>query len=228
MNLLLLASAILPVVLVIIYIYTQDKHEKEPKQLLFYNFLLGAVVSVVLTMLISIFVFDNILLLKDKHNIFEQFTKAFLVVAFTEEFSKYIIVRYFAQPKKDFNEPFDGIIYAVMVSMGFAATENLLYVLSGGGYEVALVRAFTAIPAHATFAVLMGYFMGKAKFANNRMVLNLTGLLLAVIFHGLYDFFLFIDFIPGLSIGAFISLIIGVLLSRKAIKVHQKNSNFKI
>jgi len=228
MNLLLLASAILPVVLVIIYIYTQDKHEKEPKQLLFYNFLLGAVVSVVLTMLISIFVFDNILLLKDKHNIFEQFTKAFLVVAFTEEFSKYIIVRYFAQPKKDFNEPLDGIVYAVMVSMGFAATENLLYVLSGGGYKVALVRAFTAIPAHATFAVLMGYFMGKAKFSNNRMVLNLTGLLLAVIFHGLYDFFLFIDFIPGLSIGAFISLIIGVLLSRKAIKVHQKNSNFKI
>lgn len=228
MTYLLTAAAILPVLIVIIYIYMMDKHEKECKRFMFYNFLLGAVVSVILTMLISVLVFDNILILKDKHNIFEQFTKAFLVVAFTEEFSKYIIVRYFAQPKKDFNEPFDGIVYAVMVSMGFAATENILYVLSGGGYEVALLRAFTAIPAHATFAILMGYFMGKAKFSKNRFQLNLLGLLLAVIFHGAYDFFLFIDFIPGLSIGAFISLIIGIILSYKAMKIHQKNSNFKI
>ncbi len=227
MNLFLLVSAILPVAIILLYIYTQDKYEKEPLAFLCYNFLLGAVVSVVLTLVISILIFDNIFLLQDKHNIFEQFTKAFIVVAFTEEFSKYIIVRYYAQPKKDFNEPFDGIVYAVMVSMGFAATENILYVVSGGGYQVALIRAFTAVPAHATFAILMGYFMGKAKFSNNRLVLNLTGLLLAVAFHGLYDFFLFIDFIPGLSVGAFASLVIAILLSRKAIQLHQKNSNFK-
>ena len=101
-----------------------------------------------------------------------------------------------------------------------------MYVIDGG-YETALLRAFTAVPAHATFGVLMGYYMGKAKFSNNRLVLNLTGLLLATIFHGAYDFFLFINFIPGISIGAFISLIIGILLSRKAIKRHQEDSNFK-
>ena len=136
-------------------------------------------------------------------------------------------MRYFAQARKAFNEPFDGIVYAVMVSMGFAATENIVYVFESG-FETALLRAITAIPAHATFGILMGYFMGKAKFSNNKIVLNLTGLLLAVIFHGAYDFFLFIDFIPGIWIGAFVSLFIGILLSKKAIKQHQESSHFKI
>ena len=59
-------------------------------------------------------------------------------------------MRYFAQPKKDFNEQFDGIVYAGMVSMGFAATENIRYVLEGG-YQTAVLKTFTAAPAHATF-----------------------------------------------------------------------------
>ncbi|EGV43918.1 PrsW family intramembrane metalloprotease [Bizionia argentinensis JUB59] len=223
MNLFLVAIA--PVCIIIIYIYLKDKYEKEPKLLLLYSFLFGAFASVILTTLIYI-IFDYFLIL-DHASVLQQFIKAFLVVGFTEEFSKYIIVRYYAQPKDAFNEPFDGIVYAVMVSMGFAATENIIYVLEGG-YEVAVLRAFTAVPAHATFAILMGFYMGKAKFSKNRRLLNLTGLLLATIFHGAYDFFLFIDFIPGVWVGAFVSLIIGLVLSRNAIKRHQKNSHFKV
>ncbi|MFI1771517.1 PrsW family intramembrane metalloprotease [Thalassobellus citreus] len=224
MNLLLVAIA--PVVVVILYIYYKDKYEKEPKRLLLYNFLLGAIVSIIITT-IFYYIFDIVLPLTDYESIFQQFIKAFFVVGFSEEFSKYIIVYYFAQRNKAFNEPFDGIVYAVMVSMGFAATENISYVLQGG-YETALLRAFTAVPAHATFGILMGYYMGKAKFSNNKTILNISGLLLATLFHGAYDFFLFIDFVPGIWVGAFISLFIGIVLSRKAIKRHQDNSNFKI
>lgn len=223
MNLLLVAVA--PVFIIILYIYFKDKYEKEPKRLLLYSFLLGAIVSIIITSILY-YVFDMVLPLTNKSSVFQQFIKAFFVVGLVEEFSKYIIIRYFAQPNKAFNEPFDGIVYAVMVSMGFAATENIFYVLEGG-YPTALARAFTAVPAHATFGILMGYFMGKAKFSNNRIVLNLCGLLLAIIFHGAYDFFLFIDFIPGIWVGAFVSLFIGVILSRKAIKRHQLSSNFK-
>lgn len=223
MNLLL--TAIAPVFIIILYIYFKDKYEKEAKRLLFYNFLLGAIVSIVITTILY-YAFDVVLPLTNHTSIFQQFIKAFFVVALTEEFSKYVIVRYFSQKHKAFNEPFDGIVYAVMVSMGFAATENIFYVLEGG-YQTALLRAFTAVPAHATFGILMGYYMGKAKFSNNRITLNLTGLLLAVFFHGAYDFFLFIDFVPGIWIGAFVSLFIGLLLSRKAIKRHQDNSHFK-
>jgi len=217
-------SAIVPVFIIIVYIYVKDKYEKEPKRLLLGNFALGAVVSVLITTILYIII-DRLFPL-DSASIFQQFIKAFVVVALVEEFSKYVIVRYVAQPNKAFNEPFDGNIYAVMVSMGFAATENIMYVMDGG-LGVALLRAFTAVPAHATFAILMGYYMGKAKFSTNRFTLNLTGLLLAVLFHGAYDFFLFIDFVPGIWIGAFVSLIIGIVLSRKAIKWHQENSRFK-
>jgi len=221
----LLIIAIAPVFVVIIYIYIKDKFEKEPKLLLFYNFLFGAIISIIVSTILY-FLYDLLLPHPDTYNVFHQFLKAFFMVGLVEEFSKYIIVRYYAQPKKDFNEPFDGIIYAVMVSMGFAFVENILYVYEGG-FKVGLIRAFTAIPAHATFAILMGYFMGIAKFSKHRIKWNLAGLGLAILFHGAYDFFLFINFIPGISIGAFVSLIIGIILAKKAIKIHQKNSNFK-
>ena len=221
----LLLSAIAPVFIIIFYIYLKDKYEKEPKRLILYTFLLGAIVSVIITTILYL-IFDLFLPLPDDFSVQQQFIKAFFVVALIEEFSKYVIIRYYAQPKAAFNEPFDGIVYAVMVSLGFALTENIMYVFQGG-LEVALLRAFTAVPAHATFGILMGYFMGKAKFNGKRIGDNLIGLLLAILFHGAYDFFLFIEFIPGIWIGAFVSLIIGIILSVKAIKIHQQNSHFK-
>lgn len=223
MNLILCAVA--PIFTIIIYIYFHDKYEKEPVCLLIANFLFGAIVSIIIVTILYLFT-GRFIPITDEYSVWQQFIQAFVVVALSEEFSKYVIVKYFAQPKKAFNEPYDGIIYAVMVSMGFACTENIMYVLQGG-YETAILRAFTAVPAHATFGVLMGYFMGLAKFSNNRVKLNMVGLFLAVLFHGAYDFFLFIRFIPGISIGAFVSLIVGIVLSRKAIRKHQDNSTFK-
>ena len=222
MNLLLFAIA--PIFIIILYIYYKDKYEKEPKRLLLYNFLFGAIISIIVTTILY-YIIGSIVEF-NRNSVIQQFIYAFFVVGLSEEFSKYIIVRYYAQPNKEFDEPFDGIVYAVMVSMGFAATENIFYVLEGG-YQTAFLRAFTAVPAHATFGVLMGYFMGKAKFSKNKAILNLTGLALAAGFHGAYDFFLFIDFIPGVWIGAFASLIVGIVLSKKAIKRHQEKSNFK-
>lgn len=221
----LILYALAPISVVIFYIYLKDKYEKEPKRLLIISFILGAVVSVITT-LILYSIFDIVIPLNDKYSVWEQFKQAFFVVGFSEELSKYLIVLLFAQTHKEFNEPFDGIVYAVMVSMGFAATENIMYVWNGGA-STALVRAFTAVPAHATFGILMGYFMGKAKFSNKKALLNLAGLGLAILFHGAYDFFLFIQFIPGIWIGAFVSLIIGLILSRKAIQKHQERSHFK-
>lgn len=220
----LFLAAIAPAFIIIIYIYLKDKYEKEPKLIMLYSFLLGAIVSVLISTVLYVLL-DYFVPLPDDNNIAQQFIKAFFVVALIEEFSKYVIVRYYSQPRKAFNEPFDGIVYAVIVSMGFAMVENLIYVFQGG-LEVAVIRAFTAVPAHATFGILMGYFMGKAKFNGKRIADNLIGLALAVLFHGTYDFFLFLQFIPGIWIGAFISLIIAIFLARKAIKIHQKNSYF--
>ena len=222
----LLFLAIAPVAVVILYIYFKDKYEKEPIKIVAISFLLGATVSIILTFTLG-YIASSLVPLTDVKSISQQFIKAFFTVALVEEFSKYIIVRFYAQKKNEFNEPFDGIVYAVMVSMGFAALENILYTYQYG-FGVGVTRAFTAVPAHATFGVIMGYFMGKAKFSNNSIKLNLLGLLFATLFHGSYDFFLFINFIPGIYIGAFVSLLIGVILSKKAISRHQNSSSFKV
>jgi RsiW-degrading membrane proteinase PrsW (M82 family) len=224
----LLVLALAPALAIMVYIYIKDKYEREPVKLLLKNFGLGATASIIITLIIGT-ILKLIFPTADPLSVAQQFLKAFVLVALVEEFSKYIIVRYYAQRNKEFDEPFDGIVYAVMVSMGFAALENILYVFQFGMAN-GIIRAFTAVPAHATFGIIMGYYMGKAKFAvtkKDKIKLNLTGLFAATLFHGAYDFFLFINFIPGISIGAFISLIIGLLLSRKAIKKHQASSKFK-
>lgn len=221
----LLFLAVAPAMIIILYIYFKDKFEKEPIRFLAKNFFMGAFVSVIITLILSVLL-NAIFPLTDVKSIWQQFIKAFFVVALVEEFSKYVIVKFYAQKNNEFNEPFDGIVYAVMVSMGFAALENVLYVFQYGA-STGIVRAFTAVPAHATFGILMGFYMGKAKFSNRRVYYNLFGLFMATIFHGAYDFFLFINFIPGIAIGAFVSLLVGIFLSRKAIKKHQESSFFK-
>lgn len=224
MNLFLLAVA--PAMVIMVYIYFKDKFEKEPIGFLAKNFFLGATVSVIITLVLGYLV-SALIPVTDGKSVWQMFIKAMVTVALVEEFSKYVIVRYVAQRNKEFNEPFDGIVYAVAVSMGFATLENILYTFQQG-YQTGLLRAFTAVPAHATFAILMGYYMGKAKFSKNKFQLNMLGLLLATLFHGAYDFFLFINFIPGISTGAFVSLFVGIFLANKAIKRHRENSHFRI
>ena len=105
----LLLSALAPVAAVIVYIYVKDKYEKESKRYLTLAFVLGGVVSIIITTILYLF-FDLFLPLPDDYSIWQQFVKAFFVVGFIDEFSKYLMVRGFLQPRTVFNEPYDGII----------------------------------------------------------------------------------------------------------------------
>ncbi len=220
----LLAIALAPGLAIGVYIYLKDKHEKEPIGLLIKSFLFG-ILSIVITLIISGGVSTFIII--DEGDVVQQAGHAFLMVALVEEFSKFIFVRGVLYRNKNFNEPFDGIVYAVMVSMGFATFENIFYVMEGG-FGTGLLRMFTAVPAHATFAILMGYYLGKAKFEHKKAYYALHALGVATLFHGAYDYFLFISYVPGIVLGALVSLILGIHLSRKAIKIHQLASPFII
>jgi len=223
MNILfLLAIATAPGVAIGLYIYLKDKHEREPIGLLIRAFLFG-ILSTLLTLAISFPI--NAIIPIDQQSIGEQAIHAFLLVALIEEFSKFIFVRGVLYRNKNFNEPFDGIVYSVMVGMGFATFENILYV-SDGGVSTAILRMFTAVPAHASFAVLMGFFLGKAKFEQKKGYYSIYALLVATLFHGAYDYFWFIAYVPGIWLGAIFSLVIGIYFSRKAIKIHQDESPF--
>lgn len=219
---LLLALALAPGVAIALYIYLKDKHEREPLGLLLLSFFFG-VLSIFVTLLVS---WPLEILTINKEDAAELFADAFFKVALVEEFSKFIFIRFILFRNKNFNEPFDGIVYAVMVGMGFATLENIVYVYQYG-MATGIMRMFTAVPAHACFAVLMGYFIGLAKFTHRKnLYYSLLALIAATVFHGLYDYFLFITFVPGIWIGAVISLIVAIILSRKAIKIHQAASPF--
>lgn len=224
MNLLL---SILPGILIIIYIYKRDKYDKEPKKAVLLCVFLGALScfpAALSTLGIQSLIGVNPVI-EEESSIIKLFLFSVMGVGLFEEFSKYIFVIVYPYKKGFFNEPMDGIVYAVAVSMGFAILENILYVLDGG-LSVALVRAFTAVPAHATFAVIMGYYVGLAKLNKDSKLLFL-GLFYAAFAHGMYDFFLFSNNLLGLAIFAMIVLIYCVRLSKKMIEIHVSQSPFK-
>ncbi|HET9053432.1 MAG TPA: PrsW family glutamic-type intramembrane protease [Cyclobacteriaceae bacterium] len=218
----LLALALAPGAAISLYIYLKDKHEREPLGLLLISFFYG-VLSVFLTLLISL---PLEVIVINKQSAADLFADAFFKVALVEEFSKFVFLRFILFRNKNFNEPFDGIVYAAMVGMGFATLENILYVFQYG-MATGILRMFTAVPAHACFAILMGYYLGRAKFSQHKkLYYSLLALISATVFHGLYDYFLFITFVPGIWMGAALSLIVGIILSRKAIRIHQASSPF--
>lgn len=220
----LLGLALAPGFAIVLYIYLKDKHEREPIGLLIISFVYG-IFSAGVTLFFSGPV--DAFVTYDVNDLIDQFNNAFFNVALIEEFSKFLFIRFILYKNKNFNEPFDGIVYAVMVGMGFATFENILYVTQYG-FTTAVLRMFTAVPAHATFAILMGYFIGKAKFSHQRGHLySLLALLVATFFHGTYDYFWFISFIPGIWIFAIISLLVAFALSRNAIRLHQQASPFR-
>lgn len=231
----LLALALAPAIAIIFFVIAKDKYNKEPFRNLFISFLLG-MLSTIPAVIIQ-------LLLKGRlENYFESSSVlyyaffAFGAVGFSEEFSKFFMLRYYAYRQQAFDEPLDGIIYGVMVSMGFASLENILYVMQYG-YGTAIVRMFLSVPAHACFGVMMGYYTGLAKFDKARSLrLIRIGLLLAIFFHGSFDFFLFIQqnkmvtqYVSAgmLSFGAIISLYIAIRVSLRSIHLHQELSRIE-
>lgn len=226
-QIILILIAITPSVGVAVFIYIKDKYDPEPIRTLIKSFLMGFI-AFGLTLLISLPI-EGSIGLRDQ-NLTDQIFKAFFIVALIEELTKFIFARGFIFYHKDFDEPIDGIIYTVMIGMGFATVENILYIFyAEGGGTTGIIRMFTAIPAHAFFAILMGYFIGLAKYApmGYSRLFSLLALIVAVLFHGLYDYFLFISFIPKVWIWSFVSLFVAFLFSGKVIYELQKGTLFK-
>lgn len=220
--LILLSLAIAPGIAISLFVYFKDKYEREPWHLLFKAFINGVLV----TFLAGLLEFWADSLIKTTPELWMVAIEAFLMVALIEEGCKYYLLVTNIYHSDAFNEPFDGITYAVIISMGFATFENIFYVYRGG-LEVAFLRMLTAVPAHGIFGVMMGFFVGLAKFRPHSAALRWTGLLTAVFFHGAYDFFLFQEIYPLMTYGALLVLLVGLLLSLWGMRVLSNLSPFK-
>ncbi|MBC7849839.1 MAG: PrsW family intramembrane metalloprotease [Chitinophagaceae bacterium] len=228
----LIALALAPGFAIMFYIYSKDKYDREPFKNLLIAFILG-VLSTVPAIIIQLTLEPQVLGYFQTKSVGYYALFAFVVVGFGEELSKFIMLRFYAFRLKVFNEPFDGIIYSVMVSMGFATLENLNYVWEYG-YVTGIVRLFLSVPAHAAFGVIMGYHAGLAKFDPAHSGAHLwKGLLLAAFFHGAYDFFLFLQESKEVTVyvstgllfaGALVSYWIAIRMALKSIRLHQELS----
>ena len=218
MNPILIAAAVVPALFLLIKVYQADRLEPEPSGLLLsliFRGILATAVALVLEQLGSALLgrvcAENSLL----YNIVMYFG----IVAFSEEGAKYVLLRRRTWYSGAFNCQFDGVVYAVFVSLGFALWENLSYVAMYG-LGTALIRAVTAVPGHACFGVFMGVWYGLAKRLHGQgrgsasKLCRVLALLLPAFLHGCYDFiatmesmhygWLFVGFVAILFLIAFL------------------------
>jgi len=152
---------------------------------------------------------------------------SFVVMGLGSELGKFIILRYHNFNKSSFNGPLDGIVYSVMISMGFAFISNILYFLLPYYTEIDFLYAITVVFANLFFAVILGFFVGIAKTRENKFVDTMTGLLAASFFHALYNFCFITEDIRLLlfyGIGAFV---IVIMLYYKAYEMNQDNKRIR-
>ena len=220
-----LLAAILPAVVLVLYAYKQDQFP-EPPRIVFKTFLFGCATVLAINLIIPIL--DNYneeFFSGETYHFFDSFIRA----AFVEEFFKACVIIFYCTRKTAFDEPMDGVIYGIAASLGFAAYENISYVLyfeKDPSFDIALVRAFSAIPLHALCGIIMGFLISQAIFEKGNNYLNLfLALFIPVGIHGLYNYS-FTSSVVSYQIAYFLLLVffIRAYLIFKNLKQRQKKS----
>ena len=213
----LLLLTILPSILIISYFVYSDKF-KEPKGEIIKIFIYGILITIpayFLNTYLNAFWYANF-------QVSQEIISSFLTAAPVEEGLKLSILYFYVYKMKDFNEPIDGIVYGVTVSLGFATLENIYYVYLLADYfdttsmALAIARSFSAVPAHAVFGVFMGYFFMKYSFIKKGDNL-LFAFLIPFVVHGCYNLFTSSNF--------FISLLLILISWIVALKLFSRLKN---
>ena len=180
----LIVAAIVPAVLLVWFFRSRDLHP-EPRRVIWTTFALGVVIIVpecLVAMPLAALgkgIADPV-----AHGLYG----AVFTAALPEESFKFLVVVLYCMRHRAFDEPMDGVVYGAVTGLGFACLENVLYVAQGSFAE-AVMRGLTAVPNHACLGAIMGYFVGRAKFAvTGRGALLARALLVPALFHALYDF----------------------------------------
>ena len=194
-----LLITIVPSILILLYFFLSDRF-KEPKGSIALVFFLGILICLPAG-IINSFMYDNF---NDGTDLSEALYSSFLGPAWSEELLKFAILYFIILKRNEFNEPMDGLVYGVTVSLGFATYENYTYVYEWAvaiakeedfsaeafSYLVALGRSYSAIPLHGFNGAVMGYYFGMYAFTGNKNYLALS-LALPYLFHGFYNYLLF-------------------------------------
>ena len=234
----LFVLAIIPVIGLLCFIYFNDKKEKEPFGLLVALFFAGmaTVLTAMIAELAGGFIIESV---SPEKTVLSQIVDAMIIVGPAEELGKFFVLWIITWKNKHFNYSYDAIVYAVFVSLGFAAFENVGYVFSNG-VGTAIARMITAVPGHACFAVFMGFFYSKAKYAaiTQKKGKCLSNILLAIfvpiVIHGIYDAILMgagasdLEALAGISIILWLGFVIAMFVVSCIIIVKSSKNDFCI
>ncbi|WP_191565317.1 glutamic-type intramembrane protease PrsW [Metabacillus idriensis] len=179
----IISAGIAPGLAILSYFYLKDQYDSEPFYMVFRSFVIGA-------LLVFPIMFIQYVL-EAEGAIPSSLVNAFLSSGLLEEFFKWFILFVTIYPHVHFDEHYDGIVYGVSLSLGFATLENILYLLANG-LDFAIGRALLPVSSHALFGVIMGYYLGKGKFSSpsDKKKWILFSLAIPVLLHGLYDYIL--------------------------------------
>jgi len=179
-----ITSAVAPGLALLTYFYLKDKYDQEPLSMVIKVFLLG------LLIVFPVMIIQRGLVLGINGG---PYVGSFLISAGVEECLKWFVLYHMIYNHTEFDEPYDGILYAVAISLGFATIENVMYAwYSHASISTMFLRALLPVSGHAMFGIIMGYHLGRAKFSQGvrtRSIL-LISLLLPWLWHGVYDFIL--------------------------------------
>lgn len=189
----LMALAIIPGLVLVIYVYRKDKVEKEPIGLIIKIIILGIISCIAAAVLEGLE--SSILPQYPEGSVEYAVITSFGMAALVEETVKYLAMRIGSWKYQGFNYRFDGIVYGVSAAVGFAIYENINYIAMYG-FQTGVVRAFTAVPLHAFCGVFMGVFYSYSKKASilgqSPTKYTLLALLVPMLIHGTYDTFAFL------------------------------------
>tara|TARA_B100001250_G_C19692856_1_gene741145 strand:- start:145 stop:831 length:687 start_codon:yes stop_codon:yes gene_type:complete len=217
----LLLATVLPSILIILFFVYSDRF-KEPRGEVIKVFFYGILITIpayFLNTYLDAFWYSNF-------RVSEGLISSFLTAAPVEEGLKLSILYFFVYKMKDFNEPIDGIVYGVTASLGFATLENFYYVYLLADYfetssmSLAILRAFSAVPAHAVFGIFMGYFFMKYVFIKKGDNL-LFAFVVPFVLHGCYNLFASSNFIISIGL-VLVSWIIALKMFSKLKKTQKK------
>ncbi|MFO7650911.1 MAG: PrsW family glutamic-type intramembrane protease [bacterium] len=225
----LVLLAIAPGLALFLFFYLRDRYRKEPTSALLVTFLLGAA-ALIPAYVTSLSLEKLTGWRSSTDNVLHALLGALFIVGLVEETAKYVVVRFYAYHRREFDAPYDGILYSVVAALGFATVENVFYVVSHGA-GAGVLRAFIAVPGHAFDGVLMGFFLGAAKFAatdRRSNLLSALGLALAVLAHGLYDWMVFsIDSAPLMIVCLLVFALLTWVIIFKATRHHAEASPYR-
>ncbi|WP_106768000.1 glutamic-type intramembrane protease PrsW [Paenibacillus faecalis] len=180
----IIASALAPGLALLTFFYLKDRYDQEPLHIVIKMFMLGVLIVVPVMILQR-----GIIIWFGDHPI----VNSLITSAGVEELFKWFVLYHLILNHTEFDEPYDGILYAVAIALGFATVENIMYAwYSQAAFGPMMIRALLPVSGHAMFGVIMGYYIGKAKFSggkSNRFFLLLS-FLLPWVYHGIYDLIL--------------------------------------